>query len=30
MKPEDRLSYIDGKRCVHFVVGSLLRLASRR
>ena len=30
MKPEDRLSYIDGERCVHFVAGSLSRLAPRR
>jgi hypothetical protein len=26
MKPEDRLSYIDGKRCVHLVVGSLIAI----
>jgi hypothetical protein len=30
MKPEDRLSDIDGERWVHFVAGSLSRLAPRR
>ena len=30
MKPEDRLRDIDGERCVHFVAGSLSRLAPRR
>jgi hypothetical protein len=30
MKPEDRLGYIDGERCVHFVAGSLSRSAPRR